>query len=130
MKKFNGKKVLKNFAIALAGAIIGYLLYYSVIMEAIPLFVECSGIKYIAVSIMALVISMAGCIAALSVYYYICCLLCSVVCRIVCAVFNGTGIYIQSADRFRRCFFKLGNGIAKRYKSCYVYPDGIFCAKT
>lgn len=66
MKKFNGKKVLKNFAIALAGAIIGYLLYYSVIMEAIPLFVECSGIKYIAVSIMALVISMAGCIAALS----------------------------------------------------------------
>lgn len=66
MKKFNGKKVLKNFAIALLGAIIGYLLYYSVIMEAIPLLVESSGIKYIAISIFALVISVAGCIAALS----------------------------------------------------------------
>ena len=32
MKKFNGKKVLKNFDIALEGAIIGFLLYYSVIM--------------------------------------------------------------------------------------------------
>lgn len=61
----NGKKLLKNFAIALLGAIIGYLLYYCVIMEAIPLFVGSSGIKYIIVSIMALVISVAGCIAAL-----------------------------------------------------------------
>lgn len=60
------KKLLKNLAIALLGAIIGYLLYYSVIMEAIPLFVGDSDIKYIAVSIMALVISIAGCIAALS----------------------------------------------------------------
>ncbi len=66
MKKFNGKKLLKTFAIALLGAIIGYLLYYSVIMEAIPLFVESSDIKYIAISILALVISIAGCIAALS----------------------------------------------------------------
>lgn len=65
MKKFNGKKMLKNFAIALSGAIIGYLLYYFVIMEAIPLFVECSGIKYAAISILALVISIAGCVAAL-----------------------------------------------------------------
>ena len=31
MKKINGKKLLKNFVIALLGAIIGYLLYYSVI---------------------------------------------------------------------------------------------------
>ena len=46
MKKINGKKLLKNFVIALLGAIIGYLLYYSVIMDAIPLFIESSGIKY------------------------------------------------------------------------------------
>lgn len=65
MKKFNGKKLLKNSAIALSGAIIGYLLYYFVIMEAIPLFVESSGIKYAAISILALVISIAGCVAAL-----------------------------------------------------------------
>ncbi len=65
MKKFNGKKFLKNFAIALSGAIIGYLLYYFAIMEAIPLFIESSGIKYVAISILALVISIAGCIAAL-----------------------------------------------------------------
>lgn len=62
----NGKKLLKNFAIALFGVIIGYLLYYFVIMEAVPLFVGSSGIKYFAVSIMALVISVAGCIAVLS----------------------------------------------------------------
>lgn len=62
----NGKKLLKNSAIALLGAIIGYLLYYFIIMEAVPLFIESSGIKYIAVSILALVISIAGCIAALS----------------------------------------------------------------
>ena len=37
MKKFNGKKLWKNFVIALSGAIIGYLLYYFSIMEAIPL---------------------------------------------------------------------------------------------
>lgn len=66
MKKCNGKKVLKNVAIAIFGAIIGYLLYYYVIMEAVPLFVESSGIKYIAVSILALVISIAGCISVLS----------------------------------------------------------------
>lgn len=66
MKKMNGKKLLKNFAIALLGAIIGYLLYYSIIMEAIPLFIESSGIQYTVISILALVISIAGCIAALS----------------------------------------------------------------
>lgn len=66
MKKINGKKLLKNFAIALLGAIIGYLLYYSIIMEAIPLFIESSGIKYIVISIFALVILVAGCIAALN----------------------------------------------------------------
>ena len=66
MKKINGKKLLKNFVIALLGAIIGYLLYYSVIMEAIPLFIESSGIKYTVVSILALVILIAGCIAALN----------------------------------------------------------------
>ena len=66
MKNFNGKKLLKNFAIALLGAVIGYLLYYSVLMETIPLLVESSGIKYIAISIFALVISVAGCIAVLS----------------------------------------------------------------
>lgn len=48
------------------GAIIGYLLYYSVIMEAIPLFIESSGIKYTVVSILALVILVAGCIVALN----------------------------------------------------------------
>lgn len=63
MKK--GKKLLKNFAITLLGAIIGYLLYYCVIMETIPLFIGSSGIKYVAISIIALVISVAGCIAAL-----------------------------------------------------------------
>lgn len=61
-----GKKLLKNFAIALLGAYIGYLLYYFIIMEAVLLFIESSGIKYIAVSILALVISIAGCIAVLS----------------------------------------------------------------
>lgn len=66
MKNFNGKKLLKNFAIALLGAVIGYLLYYSVLMETIPLLVKSSGIKYIAISIFALVISVAGCIAVLS----------------------------------------------------------------
>ena len=66
MKKINGKKLLKNFVIALLGAIIGYLLYYSVIMEPIPLFIESSGIKYTVVSILALVILIAGCIAALN----------------------------------------------------------------
>ena len=66
MKKINGKKLLKNFVIALLGAIIGYLLYYSVIMEAIPLFIESSGIKYTVVSILALVILVAGCIVALN----------------------------------------------------------------
>lgn len=66
MKNFNGKKLLKNFAIALLGAVIGYLLYYCVLMETIPLLVESSGIKYIAISIFALVISVAGCIAVLS----------------------------------------------------------------
>lgn len=66
MKKINGKKLLKNFVITLLGAIIGYLLYYSVIMDAIPLFIESSGIKYTAVSILALVILIAGCIAALN----------------------------------------------------------------
>ena len=66
MKKINGKKLLKNFVIALLGAIIGYLLYYSVIMGAIPLFIESSGIKYTVVSILALVILVAGCIAALN----------------------------------------------------------------
>lgn len=66
MKKINGKKLLKNFAIALLGAIIGYLLYYSIIMEAIPLFIESSGIKYTVISIFALVIVVAGCIAALN----------------------------------------------------------------
>ncbi len=66
MKNFNGKKLLKNFAIALLGAVIGYLLYYSVLMETIPLLVESSGVKYIAISILALVISVAGCIAVLS----------------------------------------------------------------
>lgn len=66
MKKINGKKLLKNFVIALLGAIIGYLLYYSVIMDTIPLFIESSGIKYTVVSILALVILVAGCIAALN----------------------------------------------------------------
>lgn len=66
MKKINGKKLLKNFVIALLGAIIGYLLYYSVIMDAIPLFIESSGIKYTVISILALVILVAGCIAALN----------------------------------------------------------------
>lgn len=66
MKKINGKKLLKNFATALLGAIIGYLLYYFVIMEAVPMFVESSGIKYTVISILALIISVAGCIAALS----------------------------------------------------------------
>lgn len=66
MKKFNGKKLLKNFTIALLGAIIGYLLYYSVLMETIPLLVESSGVKYIAISILALVISVTVCIATLS----------------------------------------------------------------
>lgn len=62
----NGKKLLKNFAIILLGSIIGYLLYYFVIMEAIPLFVESSGRKYTVISILALIISIAGCMAALS----------------------------------------------------------------
>lgn len=62
----NGKKLFKNLAIILFGAIIGYLLYYFVVMEAVPLFAGSSGIKYIAVSIMTLVISVAGCIAVLS----------------------------------------------------------------
>lgn len=62
----NGKKLLKNFAIVLFGAIIGYLLYYFVIMETVPLLVGSSGIKYIAVSIMTLVLSIAGCIAVFS----------------------------------------------------------------
>ncbi len=66
MKKINGKKLLKNFVIALLGAIIGYLLYYSVIMDAIPLFIESSGIKYTVISILALVILVAGCITALN----------------------------------------------------------------
>ncbi|MGN0535648.1 MAG: VanZ family protein [Eubacterium sp.] len=66
MKKINGKKLLKNFATALLGAIIGYLLYYFVIMEAVPMFVESSGIKYTVISILALILSVAGCIAALS----------------------------------------------------------------
>lgn len=62
----NGKKLFKNLAIILFGAIIGYLLYYFAVMEAVPLFAGSSGIKYIAVSIMTLVISVAGCIAVLS----------------------------------------------------------------
>lgn len=62
----NGKKLFKNLAIILFGAIIGYLLYYFVVMEAVPLFAGSSGIKYIAVSIMTLIISVAGCIAVLS----------------------------------------------------------------
>lgn len=62
----NGKKLLKNFAIALLGTVIGYLLYYFVIMETVPLLVGSSGIKYIAVSIISLVIIIAGCIAVLS----------------------------------------------------------------
>jgi glycopeptide antibiotics resistance protein len=66
MKKIDTKKLLKKFAIALLGAIIGYLLYYSVIMEVIVLFIESSGIKYTVISILALVISVAGCIATLS----------------------------------------------------------------
>lgn len=66
MKKFSSKKLFRNFAIVLLGAIIGYLLYYFVIMDAIPLFVESSGIKYTVISILALVISVAGCISALS----------------------------------------------------------------
>ena len=57
---------MKNFVITLLGAIIGYLLYYSVIIDAIPLFIESSGIKYTVVSILALVILVAGCIAALN----------------------------------------------------------------
>lgn len=62
----NGKKFLKNFAIALLGIIIGYLLYYFVIMETVPLFVGSSGVKYVAVSIMSLVTSVVGCMAVLS----------------------------------------------------------------
>ena len=62
----NGKKLLKNLAITLFGAIIGYLLYYFVIMDTILLFIESSGIKYVAISILTLVISIAGCIAVLS----------------------------------------------------------------
>lgn len=62
----NGKKLLKNFTILLLGTVIGYLLYYFVIMETVPLLVGSSGIKYIAVSIISLVIIIAGCIAVLS----------------------------------------------------------------
>lgn len=62
----NGKKLLKNLSVALLGAVIGYMLYYFVIMETVPLFVGSSGVKYIAVSIMLLVISVAGCIAVFS----------------------------------------------------------------
>ncbi len=62
----SGKKLLKNFVILLLGTVIGYLLYYFVIMETVPLFVGSSGIKYIAVSIIYLVIIIAGCIAVLS----------------------------------------------------------------
>ena len=109
MKKINGKKLLKNFVIALLGAIIGYLLYYSVIMEAIPLFIESSGIKYTVVSILALVILIAGCIAALNL------------------IINKR---VNKYLFFTMCVtFKLGNGNSEHNESCCIYPNGVFCAK-
>lgn len=66
MKKIKIKKLLKKIATIIFGAIIGYLLYYSVFMETIVLFIDSSSIKYTIISILALIISIASCIAVLS----------------------------------------------------------------
>ena len=118
-KKINGKKLLKNFVIALLGAIIGYLLYYSVIMDAIPLFIESSGIKYTVVSILALVILIAGCIAALNL----------IINKRVNKYLFFTMCVTYFAILFVALFFKPGNGNSKHNESCCIYPNGVFCAK-
>lgn len=64
MKKSKGKATVKKFLLILAGIIIGYILYYNVFMEIIPLFFS-SDIAYLVVSIMCLIGSVVGCIIVL-----------------------------------------------------------------
>lgn len=62
------KKILKKAAVIIAGIIIGYLVYYGLIMEIIPYFIGASGLKYVLISIGALIISIIGCISIISLF--------------------------------------------------------------
>lgn len=64
MKKHKKKNTAKNFLLILVSVVIGYILYYNVFMEIIPLFFS-SDITYLVVSIMCLIGSIAGCIIVL-----------------------------------------------------------------
>lgn len=58
----NSKKVIKGLLTIISGILIGYLLYYNVFMEIIPLFIS-AELPYIIVSIACLIGSIGGCIA-------------------------------------------------------------------
>lgn len=59
------KKVIKGLLTVILGILIGYLLYYNIIMEIIPLFIS-AELPYIIVSIACLIGSIGGCIAVIS----------------------------------------------------------------
>lgn len=66
IRKINMKKIIKQIGIIILGIIIGYLIYYSFVMEIIPYFIGASGFKYILVSISSLIISILGCILVIN----------------------------------------------------------------
>lgn len=64
MKNIQSKNILKKFVLILIGLVVGYLLYYNIFMEIIPLFFS-SDIPYYVVSIMCLIGCIVGCIIIL-----------------------------------------------------------------
>lgn len=64
MKKLEGKTFARKILLILIGLVIGYILYYNVFMEIIPLFFS-SDIAYYVVSIMCLIGCIVGCIIIL-----------------------------------------------------------------
>lgn len=64
MKKLEGKTIAKKMLLILIGLVVGYILYYNVFMEIIPLFFS-SDIAYYVVSIMCLIGCIVGCIIIL-----------------------------------------------------------------
>lgn len=65
MKDTKNKNILKRIVLGLIGVVVGYLLYYNIFMEIIPLFFS-SELVYIVVSIACLIGCIVGCIIVLS----------------------------------------------------------------
>ena len=54
------KKIVKNTIQIVLSVIIGYLIYYFIFMDIIPLFISTSGIIYIPISIACLIVCIVG----------------------------------------------------------------------